>query len=156
MSNIALLRIDNRLVHGQVGISWVSNVSANLIVVIDDDAAKDTLQQSLMSMTAQSSGVGIRFFSVAQAIETIPKAGANQKLFLVCRTPGPARRLIEGGIPISVINVGNMHFSEGKKQLSSKVFVDAQELEDLKFLKGRGIDITIQDLPSDSKKAIEQ
>lgn len=64
MPNILLTRIDNRLVHGQVGVTWTKTLGANLIVVADDTAAEDRIQQSLMSVTAKSSGVGIRFFSI--------------------------------------------------------------------------------------------
>lgn len=154
MENINLLRIDNRLVHGQVGVVWVSSVRSNLIVVIDDEVAKDTLQQQLMSLTADNSGVGIRFFGVEQAITTIPKASPSQKLFLVCRTPDVARKLVEANIGISTINVGNMHFEEGKRALSEKVFVNEQDYDDLLFIKNQNVDITIQDLPTDRKKEI--
>lgn len=154
MENIKLLRIDNRLVHGQVGVVWVSSVNSTLIVVIDDEVAKDTLQQQLMSLTATNSGVGIRFFGVEKAIETIPKAAPHQKLFLVCRTPDVARKLVEACIGISTINVGNMHFTEGKRALSEKVFVNDQDYDDLLFIKNQNIDITIQDLPTDRKKEI--
>ena len=54
MPNILLVRIDNRLVHGQVGITWTTSLGANLIVVADDLSAKDPLQQQLMRITAES------------------------------------------------------------------------------------------------------
>lgn len=40
MPNIVLTRIDNRLVHGQVGVTWVNSVGANLLVVVDDEVSK--------------------------------------------------------------------------------------------------------------------
>lgn len=43
--NILLTRIDNRLVHGQVGVTWTSTIGANLLVVVDDDVAQDEIQQ---------------------------------------------------------------------------------------------------------------
>ena len=55
--NILLTRIDNRLVHGQVGVTWTSSLGANLLVVVDDEAADDKLQQQLMTMTAENAGV---------------------------------------------------------------------------------------------------
>ena len=47
MPNILLTRIDNRLVHGQVGVTWTKTIGANLIVVADDAVAQDKMQQSL-------------------------------------------------------------------------------------------------------------
>ena len=155
MSNIKLVRIDNRLVHGQVGVVWISSVSANLLVVVDDIVADDKIQQQLMGITAKSSSVGIRFFGVEQAISTLPKASPSQKIFIVCRTPEVAKKLVDANIGITTINVGNMHFAEGKTQLSAKVFVDTKDLEELQYIKSKNIDITIQDSPSDQKKDIQ-
>ncbi|HBG37704.1 MAG TPA: PTS N-acetylgalactosamine transporter subunit IIB, partial [Clostridiaceae bacterium] len=111
--NILLVRIDNRLVHGQVGVTWTTSLGANLLLVADDQAANDKMQQELMSLTAKSSGVGIRFFTVQHTIDIISKAAPRQKIFIICRTPKEVRRLVEGGVPIKDVNVGNMHFSQG-------------------------------------------
>ena len=121
--NILLTRIDNRLVHGQVGVTWTSTIGANLLIVVDDEVAKDDIQQKLMGITAETYGFGIRFFSVEKTTAIIAKAAPHQKIFLICRTPETVKKLIEGGVPLKDVNVGNMHFSEGKKQISSKVWL---------------------------------
>lgn len=153
--NILLTRIDNRLVHGQVGVTWTTSLGANLIVVADDLAAEDKLQQQLMSLTAESSGAGIRFFTLQRTIEIIGKAAPSQKILLVCRTPNEVRKLVEGGVPINEVNVGNMHFTQGKRSISKKVYVDEKDLEDLRFLKSKGINVYIQDVPGDLKEYID-
>ena len=48
MPNILAARIDNRLIHGQVGMTWVNSLQANLILVANDEVSKDTVQQSLI------------------------------------------------------------------------------------------------------------
>lgn len=153
--NILLTRIDNRLVHGQVGVTWTTTLGANLIIVADDIAANDPLQQQLMEVTANSSGAEVRFFTLEKTISVIHKASARQKIFIVVRTPQSARRLVEGGVPIKELNVGNMHFSNGKEALSKKVYVDKKDLEDLKAIQNQNIPVYIQDLPSDRKQTIE-
>lgn len=153
--NILLTRIDNRLVHGQVGVTWTTSLGANLIVVADDGVAQDKLQQELMGLTAESSGAGIRFFTLQRTIEIIGKAAPSQKIFLVCKTPNEVRKLIEGGVPITDVNVGNMHFSQGKRPLSKKVYVNDKDLEDLRFIKSKGINVYIQDVPGDLKEYID-
>lgn len=155
MPNILLTRIDNRLVHGQVGVTWTASIGANLIVVVDDEAAEDTLQQQLMKITADSFGVGIRFFTVERCIEVINKASEKQKIFIICKTPLTVRRLIDGGVPIKSVNVGNMHFTEGKTKLSNKVYVDAADLENLRYIKSKNIEVFIQDVPGTPKSDIE-
>lgn len=154
--NILLTRIDNRLVHGQVGVTWTSTIGANLLVVVDDDVAQDEIQQKLMGITAETYGFGIRFFSIKKTIEVINKAAPHQKIFLICRTPQTVRKLLEGGVTLKDVNVGNMHFSEGKKQISSKVYVDEQDLQDLQFIKKSGVNIFIQDVPGNQKEQIPE
>ena len=152
--NILLTRIDNRLVHGQVGVTWTSTIGANLLVVVDDVVANDDIQQKLMGITAETNGFGISFFTIEKTINVIGKAAPHQKIFLICRTPQTVRKLVEGGIDLKDVNVGNMHFSEGKKQISSKVYVDDQDLTDLRYIKQRGVNVFIQDVPGDQKEQI--
>lgn len=64
------------------------------------------------------------------------------------------RTLIDKGVPIKEVNVGNMHFSEGKHQLTKKVYVDDQDMEDLKYISSKGVHVYIQDVPGDVKTEI--
>ena len=152
--NILLTRIDNRLVHGQVGVTWTTTLGANLIIVADDEVAENTLQQQLMEVTAQSSGAGVRFFTLQKTIDVIHKASERQNIFIVVKTPREVRKLIEGGVPIKEVNVGNMHFDKGKRQISKKVYVDDNDMEDLKAIRDMGVDIYIQDVPGGMKERI--
>ena len=140
--------------HGQVGVTWTSTIGANLLIVVDDEVAKDDIQQKLMGITAETYGFGIRFFSVEKTTAIIAKAAPHQKIFLICRTPETVKKLIEGGVPLKDVNVGNMHFSEGKKQISSKVYVDDNDLSNLRFIKRSGVNLFIQDVPGDAKEGI--
>ncbi|MEG2798937.1 MAG: PTS galactosamine transporter subunit IIB [Erysipelotrichaceae bacterium] len=150
-----MTRIDNRLVHGQVGVTWTKTIGANLIVVCDEEAANDQLQQQLMTFTAKSSGVGIRFFTVDFTAQVIDNASPDQKIFLVVKTPATVRALIEKGVHLKDINVGNMHFSNGKRALTKKVYVDDQDMADLKFAAEHGSNVYCQDVPGDSIEKIQ-
>jgi PTS system galactosamine-specific IIB component len=153
--NILLTRIDNRLVHGQVGSIWTSTLEANLLLVVDDGAASDPLQQQLMAMTAEASGVGIRFFTIEHTIKVISKAAPSQRIFIICKNPYVVKQLVDGGVPIKEVNVGNMHFVPGKKAITKKVYVDDKDLEELKYLQTKGVNVFIQDTPGDIKYNIE-
>lgn len=154
--NILLTRIDNRLVHGQVGVTWTSTIGANLLVVVDDEVAGDEIQQKLMGITAETYDFGIRFFSIEKTINVIAKAAPHQKIFIICRTPETVKKLLDGGVPLKDVNVGNMHFSTGKMQISSKVYVDEKDLENLRFIRDHGVNVFIQDVPGDSKESIPE
>lgn len=148
---ILLGRIDNRLIHGQVGTVWVRHLGANLVIVADDEVAKNSMEQSLMKMCLSAGGSGnvkIRFFSIEQTLETIWKASQSQTIFIVTRTPKEMRALIDGGVPIPAVNIGNMHSVEGKRALSSAVFVDDQDIEDLDSIEKKGIRVFLQTVPS--------
>lgn len=154
--DIVLTRIDNRLVHGQVGVVWTSAVNANLLLVANDAAASDPLQQELMTATAESSGVGIRFWTLEKTITTIAKASPRQHIFLVIKAPEDALKLVQGGVPIKEINVGNMHFSEGKEQISKKVFVDQADKDAFNELIDAGVKVYIQDVPEEKQDVLSK
>ncbi len=151
-NNILLTRIDNRLIHGQVVCNWAGTVGANLIVVVDDDTANSDTEKSIMQLAASSLGFDSRFFTVQHTIDVIDKASDSQKILLVCKTPQVLRKLIEGGVEIKNVNIGNLHFSEGKKKISDKVYVDDKDLEDLNFIKSKVDEIYIQDTPDFKKE----
>lgn len=150
--NVVFARIDNRLVHGQVGNSWAGASNCNLIVVADDQCASDPVQQSVMKMTADSTGVGIRFFTIQKTIDIIHKASSSQRIFIVCRDPSSMRQLIENGVLITSVNVGNMHIKPGKKMYhEAHVYADADDIADFETIKTYGTEVYIQILPGDKK-----
>ena len=149
MPNIVLSRIDERLVHGQVGVQWVGFADANIIVVVNNEVAEDKIQQNLMEMVL-ADGIAIRFWTVQKTIETIHKAADRQRILLVCRTPKDFRQLVEGGVPISNINVGNMHYAEDKNQIAKTVSVGADDVAEFERLKALGVTCTIQGVPTES------
>ena len=149
MPNIVLSRIDERLVHGQVGVQWVGFANANIIVVANDEVAADQIQQNLMEMVL-AEGIAIRFWTVQKTIDTIHKAADRQRILLVCRTPKDFRQLVEGGGPVTQINVGYMHYAEGKTQIAKTVSVDAEDIEEFRQLKALGVTCTVQGVPTES------
>lgn len=153
--NIVFTRVDNRLVHGQVGVVWTAAVEENLLLVANDEVANSELQQELMAATAESSNVGIRFWTLEKTIQTIHKAAPRQKIFIVIKTPEDALTLVKGGVPIKAVNLGNMHYSDGKTQISKKVFVDQQDRKAINQLIAQGVEVFIQDTPDDKKEILK-
>jgi PTS system N-acetylgalactosamine-specific IIB component len=146
MPNILLTRIDNRLVHGQVATQWNSTIGANLILVANDKVADDPTQQGLMDMAAPT-GVAMRYFSIQKTIDVIGKAAENQKIFIIVRDPIDVLKLVEGGVPITKVNVGNMHMAEGKRQVATTVAVDDADVAAFKKLQELGVELFIQRVP---------
>lgn len=145
--NIVFARIDNRLIHGQVATQWNGTVGANLMLVANDEVAGNTMRQNLMDMAAPQ-GVATRYFSIQKTIEVIHKAAARQHIFLVIETPEDALRLVEGGVPIKKLNIGNMHMAEGKRQVATSVAVDDADVAAFRKLQELGVELSIQRVPS--------
>jgi N-acetylgalactosamine PTS system EIIB component len=151
--NILLTRIDNRLIHGQVGVTWVNHLGANLVLVANDKAAKDKVQQSLMDMVLPDV-IQARYFSLQKTINVIHKASPRQKIFLVVKDVHDALTLKEGGVPIDHINIGNMHYEEGKKQISATVSVDEKDMEAFKRLDELGVTLDVRGVPNEKGQNI--
>lgn len=153
--NILMTRIDNRLIHGQVGVTWTNSLGANLVVVANDEASADPVAQSLMDMVV-SDDVQTRYFTLQKTIDVIHKAADRQKIFIVCKTPQDVLTLVKGGVPIKFVNVGNMHFSEGKKQIHKTVSVDDADINAFRELDKLGVTCEIRRVPDETGESVSK
>lgn len=96
--NIAALRIDERLVHGQ-GQLWIKTLGVNTVIVANDEAANDPIQQTLMK-TVIPKTIAMRFFTVQHTCDVIYKASPKQVMFIICKSAEDALKLVEGGVPV--------------------------------------------------------
>ena len=147
--NFVWTRIDERLLHGQIRITWGKHTEANLILVANDDAAEGPNAAFMQAGMKASAGgeYAVRFFSIQKTIDVISKASPRQKIFVLCNNPTDVARLVEGGVPITHCNVGNMHFHEGKRQIAKTVSVDETDIDAFKSLVANGVTCTIQNTP---------
>jgi PTS system mannose-specific IIB component len=108
------IRIDNRLIHGQVTVTWVGRVGADHIVVANDDVAADEFQRVLLPQAAR--GVRTSVLSIDNAVAhcTSPAAG-NENIMVLAKFPGDALRLLEAGVVAGEVNVGNQAPRPGTK-----------------------------------------
>ena len=155
MPNIVLTRIDNRLLHGQVATQWTKAIGANLILVANDEVSQNKMRQGLMDMAAPT-GVATRYWTIQKTIDTINKAADRQLIFLSCENPTDVLKLVEGGVPINKVNIGNMHMAEGKRQVAGTVAVDDKDVEAFKDLRDKGVELEIRKVPTESKESIEK
>lgn len=133
--NVKMLRIDERLIHGQ-GQLWLNSLGVNLVIVANDEAATNPLQQTLMK-TVVSKDIGMRFFSIDKTNEVIFKASPQQTIFVVVKSPEDALRLVEGGFPIKEINIGNIHADQGKEKISQFIYLGEKDKESLRMLRDK-------------------
>lgn len=101
---ITHLRIDNRLIHGQVAVTWMNHIGAQAIIVCNDKVAADPIQKMALPLAARGSKVLV--YSVQETID-YAKANPNETMFVICKFPQDALDLINSGAEIKTVNVGN-------------------------------------------------
>ena len=153
MPDIRLTRIDNRLIHGQVATQWCGVVGANLLLVANDAVAADEFRQGLMNMAAYAQ---TRFFTIEKTINIIHKASANQHIAIICESPQDVLKLVEGGVPIKKLNIGNMHMAEGKRQVATSVAVDDDDVATFRKLQDLGVELEIKRVPDTPAESTEK
>lgn len=154
MPNIKLVRIDNRLIHGQIITSWVRHTKSNLVLVANDGVAQSDMRKDLMAAIVPD-GIATRFFTLQKTAEVIHKAADSQHILLLLDTPMDVLYLKKNGVPIDVVNVGNMHGGDGKKALAKAAFASDEEISAFKELIELGVKIEFQQLPVDGVVNIE-
>lgn len=149
---ITLLRVDDRLIHGQVVEGWVPFLRVDLVVVVSDAAAADEIQTALMRM-ALPPAVGLLVLPVAEAAPALGSApfAARSALVLV---PGPAEALalVEKGVAVDRVNVGGLHYTVGKVQLGRALFLDEKDRLALRALAAKGVRLEGRALPADAEE----
>ena len=155
MPNILLTRIDNRMIHGQVATQWSSYLGANLLLVANDKVAADPMRQGLMDMAAPA-GAQTRYFTIEKTINVIGKAADRQLIFIICENPQDVVKLVEGGVPIKKVNIGNMHMAEGKRQVAGVVAVDDADVAAFRRLQELGVKLEIQKVPTEGKEDVSK
>jgi PTS system N-acetylgalactosamine-specific IIB component len=109
-----------------------------------------------MDMAAPQ-GVATRYFSFRRPFDVIHKAAARQHIFLIVENPEDALRLVKGGVPIKKLNIGNMHMSEGKRQVANLLFaVNDEDVQAFRDLQAAGVELFIQRVPSTPKENVEK
>lgn len=81
-----------------------------------------------------SKDIAIRFFSVQKTIDIISKASPNQKIFIIVKNPQDALKLVEGGVPIRHINIGNIHKTDDKEMITNTIYLSQDDKNCIKKL----------------------
>jgi PTS system mannose-specific IIB component len=108
------MRIDNRLIHGQVTVKWVGAIGANHLIVTNDDVAKDEIQRMILPQAAR--GIRTSILSVDDTLAYLQRPEASaEKTMVIAKLPSDALRLIKGGLQPAEVNVGNQAPVPGTK-----------------------------------------
>ncbi|EGT3601659.1 PTS system mannose/fructose/N-acetylgalactosamine-transporter subunit IIB [Clostridium perfringens] len=149
MKGIVHIRIDDRLIHGQVATMWTNNLGVTRIMVINDEVANNDLQKSVLRMAAPSN-VSTSIITREIALKNIYSGKyEGQKVFIIVKSPLDLLYLVKNGLDIKHINVGNMSAKSNTEVIRPSISVTAEEKEAFKELIDRGVEITTIMTPTD-------
>ncbi|MGG7178475.1 PTS system mannose/fructose/N-acetylgalactosamine-transporter subunit IIB [Clostridium paraputrificum] len=156
MKGIVHIRIDDRLIHGQVATRWSTGLGVGRIMVANDAVAADDMQKGILRMVAPP-GIATSIISKEKAATNI-LAGkyAAQKVLMVLKNPMDALDLMDKGLEIKEINVGNMAKREGTVQIKKSVSVTEEEYKAFKELLNRGVKLTARMVPDEADILLDE
>ncbi len=154
---IALVRVDNRLLHGQVLEAWIPRLGAGAVVVADDEAARSPLAQAAMSLCCPAE-VPVEVLPLDR-VDFAALAARPAPVLLLVRdvaglTSAVARGLTPGLAPR--LNLGNIHFAAGRRPVSPSVFLAEGELAALRALAAAGFQVEARAVPTDPPAGLEE
>ncbi|MGV3466352.1 MAG: PTS sugar transporter subunit IIB [Heyndrickxia sp.] len=155
---ISLLRIDDRLIHGQVAFGWTASLGVNVFLVVNDEAQKDQMKAMALNL-AKPNDVKLYIRGVQESGEIVQKFAGSQKsnvLVLVKNTEDALALVKTSGGVIKEVNVGGLRYSEGKRKLTDLVAVDDQDIANFKEMEELGVDLEFRMLPRDKKKSLKE
>ena len=149
IAELGLVRIDDRLIHGQVVAVWVKHIRVDSIIIVDNGVAKDSFMQDVLRLSAPP-GITIDARSVQEGIATLGSDTPNRDhIMVLLKSPKTARQLFDGGLHFSHLNVGGIGAGPGRKSLFKNISMSEEEKSILKSLVKDGVKITIQTVPGE-------
>jgi len=149
---ISLIRIDDRLIHGQVAVVWTKHLAVNRILVANDKIVHNDVQKMSLRMAAPDTAK-CAIMAVDDAGSTLndPRS-ENMKILVIVNNAADARRLVELVPAIKKLNVANFgritDNLAAKTRLSDTVYVTPQDVADFRAIADRGVAVEYQVLPS--------
>lgn len=146
---LSLLRVDDRLVHGQVVIGWGRPLGVRFIVLVDDGVRLSEWEQDLYRM-AIPEGVELIVASTAEAIRRLPEWAADPRPGILLTGDLPTMGTLHDADPALVhrINLGGIHHRADRVERLRYLYLTADETEMLRRMAASGAEITAQDLPT--------
>ena len=149
MARIALVRVDDRLIHGQVVVKWLKHLNCKDILIVDNALVQDEFMQRVLHMAAPSD-VRVRVMTVRDAVRELRlPTGDEGHLLVLVRSPQTALELLNGGVSFAALNVGGMAAAVGTTRLFKSVSATREQMAALAAAKGRGVYVYLQMVPEE-------
>jgi hypothetical protein len=156
MKGFVHIRVDDRLIHGQVATRWSTGLRVNRIMVIDDTVAANDTEKSILRMAAPA-GVNTSILGFEKAVANIQNGNyEGQRVMLIVKSPVTLVKMLEAGVELLPVNIGNLSNRPGTTQYKKSVSMTSEEKEAVDTLLKAGIHVTAQMVPDDPETPIEK
>ena len=149
MENLLLVRIDDRLIHGQVMTAWMKTLPAKQIIVVDNKVAKDDFMLFVLQNAAPS-GIKVIALTEDEALQKL-QGGLDVPSFVLAKSPLSLKKLVENGIDIKAVNIGGRGMKAGRTTVYKNLSASYEDRQCIKDFLDRGIDVAIQIIPSEKR-----
>lgn len=148
---VNLLRVDHRLLHGQVAFSWTSALGVDCILIANDSVLQDEIRKTTLKLS-KPNGVKLVIKSIDDSIEAI-NSGKTDKynLFIIVESIKDAEKLALSCSAVKNVNLGGTKNAEGKKKISKAIFVTNDDIQSIRNMHENNINVEIRQIPADSK-----
>jgi len=151
MTNVQLFRIDDRLIHGQVVIGWASALNSKSIILCDNSVYNNEWEKELY-LSCAPDYLKTTIFDVAGIIDFLKNTDKDlSKTIILVNGPEVIEKISEAGIELKNINVGGMHFREGRKNYLPYLYLSDHEINSFKRCMAKGINFECLDVPTGNK-----
>lgn len=151
MATISLIRIDFRLIHGQVVTKWVKQANADRIIIVNDALANDEFLGSVYKMAAPSD-VRVSIFTIEKAITKWEKNQFGEgNVLMLFKSVEDARSMQKKGFPMKSLQIGGLGGGNGRVNTSCGISFDAKDATLLKEIQNEGCEVYIHVVPSQQK-----
>lgn len=149
MASIALVRVDDRLIHGQVVVKWLRYLGANEIWIVDDQLSADSFMQSILRLAAPS-GVDVEVAAAHDASRLLIRASdGGHNVLLLVKSPHAALELFEQGLHFRELNVGGLGAGPNTTRVYKSVSLSAAQIAPLRRLQEHGVRVYLQMVPEE-------
>lgn len=146
---LRLVRVDDRLIHGQVVAVWLRSVGADRILIIDDKSARDEFLRDLMVLAAPQ-GVPVEVLTVSEGTQRATEiAGTSERAFVLVKSPVTALQLRKAGVPFDVLNVGGLGHGPGRRALYKNISANDDERQAMRDLESMGTRVELRIVADD-------
>jgi PTS system mannose-specific IIB component len=146
---LTLVRVDDRLIHGQVVAIWLKALNARRIVIVDDRTARDEFLREVITLSAPP-GVPVEVLDVESGTQRVLDLVADpEPVFVLVRTPIVALHLREAGVEFPLLNVGGLGAGPTRKPLYRNISASPDEMAAMRQLESMGTTVELRIVEND-------